>query len=130
MYGPNSSKTNCLNPNITNDEANNTFDPASLVGLHLTSDEKSILLKMDPCQPSENILKHWSKMQGNRSRHCSQDIFSHDDGVKRKWVGYSLTANSVFCSQIIYPGAKTFVQIKEMRLRLQGSLTGKSNKSA
>ena len=45
-----SSKTNCLNPNITNDEANNTFDPTSLVGLHLTSDEKSILLKMDPCQ--------------------------------------------------------------------------------
>ena len=36
-------------------------------------------------------------MQGDRSRHCSQDIFSHEDGVKRKWVGYSLTTNSVFC---------------------------------
>ena len=64
-----------VNPNIIVDKSNNTFDPVSLVGLKLTNEEMPFLLKMEPCQPSENILKKRCKKQGDRMRHCSQDIF-------------------------------------------------------
>ena len=84
-----------LNPRIVIDK--NMFDPSSLVGLQLSRDEKSFLLEMEPCQPSDNVLRARQKKQGDRNRHCSQDIFHHKSGMRRKWVSYSMSMDSVFC---------------------------------
>ena len=86
-----------LNPRIIIDKSNNTFDPCSLVGMQLSNDEKKILLQMEPCQPSEKILKRRTKRQGDRDRHCSQDTFYHEAGVRRKWASYSLSMDAIFC---------------------------------
>lgn len=92
------------NPNIVLDEVSGTFDPASLVGLKFSTEEKEKLIKMEPCQPSQSILKLRTKQFGERSRYWSQQVFFHDDGTRRKWISYSLSTDSlfaylVFCSQ-------------------------------
>ena len=89
--------TFALNSRISVDSSNNTFDPSSIVGLELSVDEKLFLLKMEPCHPAKDILKNRTKQQGNRMRQCSQGIFYHDDGIKRKWVSYSLSMDAVYC---------------------------------
>ena len=85
------------NPSIIIDDVSGTFDPASLVGLKLNTEEKEKLIKMEPCQPSQQVLKLRKKLFGERSRYCSQQVFLHDDGTKRKWISYSLSTDSLFC---------------------------------
>ena len=85
------------NPKIVVDEVNRTFDPASLVGLKLRTEDKEQLIKMDPCQPGQSTLKLRKKKFGQRSRYCSQQVFFHDDGTRRKWISYSLSTDSLFC---------------------------------
>ena len=46
-----------MNDRFKIDMSGNTFDPSTLVGLQLSNNEKSFLLRMNPCQPSENLLK-------------------------------------------------------------------------
>ena len=74
-----------LNQKIVFDEVSGTFDPASLVGLKLSTEDKVKLIKMNPCQPSQSTLKLRKKQFGERSRYCSQQIFFHDDDTRRKW---------------------------------------------
>ena len=45
------------NPSIIIDDVSGTFDPASLVGLKLSTEEKEKLIKMEPWQPSLQVLK-------------------------------------------------------------------------
>ena len=85
------------NPSIIIDDVSGTFDPASLVGLKLNTEEKEKLIKIEPCQPSQQALKLRKKQFGERSRYCSQQVFLHDDGTKRKWISYSLSTDSLFC---------------------------------
>ena len=85
------------NPNIIIDDVSGTFDPASLVGLKLSIEEKEKLIRMNPCQPSQQILKLRTKQFGDRSRYCSQQVFFHDDDTRRKWISYSLSRDSLFC---------------------------------
>ena len=63
------------NPSIIIDDVSRTFDPASLVGLKLNTEEKEKLTKMEPCQPSQQVLKLRKKRFGERSRYCSQQVF-------------------------------------------------------
>ena len=53
-----------LNHQIVMDKSNR-FDPSSLVGLQISRDEKEFLLELEPCLPSEDVLKHQAKKQGN-----------------------------------------------------------------
>ena len=46
-----------MNDRFKSDTSRNTFDPSTFVDLQLSNDEKSFLLRMSPCQPSENVLK-------------------------------------------------------------------------
>ena len=85
------------NPNIVVDEVSGTLDHVSLVGLKLSTEEKEKLIKMEPCQPSQQILKLRRKQFGEHSRYCSQQIFFHDDDTRRKWISYSLSTDSLFC---------------------------------
>ena len=85
------------NPSIIIDDVSGTFDPASLVGLKLNTEEKEKLIKMEPCQPSQQVLKLRKKQIEERSRYCSQQVFLHDDGTKRKWISHSLSTDSLFC---------------------------------
>ena len=85
------------NPRIVVDEVSGTFDPASVVGLKLSTEEKAKLIKMKPCQPNQSTLKLRKKQFGERSRYCSQKVFSHDDDTRRKWISYSLSTDSLFC---------------------------------
>jgi hypothetical protein len=55
------------NPNIVVDEVSGTLDPVSLVGLKLSTEEKEKLIKMEPCQPSQQILKLRRKQFGVRA---------------------------------------------------------------
>ena len=48
-----------MNDRFKIDTSRNTFDPSTLVGLQLSNDTKSFLLRMNPCQPSEHFLKTW-----------------------------------------------------------------------
>ena len=52
---------------------------------------------MEPCQPSDNVLKSRKKQIGSNMRHCTQKAFFHDNGVRRKWISYSLSSDAVFC---------------------------------
>ena len=72
------------NPRIVVDEVSGTFDPASVVGLKLSIEEKGKLIKMKPCQPNQSTLKLRKKQFSERSRYCSQKVFSHDDDTRRK----------------------------------------------
>ena len=72
------------NPNIIVDETNGTFDPASLVGPTLTTEEKVKLIEMEPCQPNLQILKLGTKQFGERSRYCSKQVFFPDDDTRWK----------------------------------------------
>ena len=36
-------------------------------------------------------------MVTNRNRHCSQETFYHEPGVKRKWSSYSMSMDAIFC---------------------------------
>ena len=73
-----------INPQIRLNKSHITYDPASLVGVKLSEDEKSFLLHLDPCQPSEKVLKQRYKKQGDRIRHCSHGVFYHDAGRIKK----------------------------------------------
>ena len=84
------------NPSII-DDVSGTFDPASLVRLKLSTEEKEELTKMEPCQRSQQVLKLRKEQFGECSRYCSQQVFLHDDGTKRKWISYSLSTDSLFC---------------------------------
>ena len=86
-----------INPQIRLDKSHNTYDPASLVGVKLSEAEKSFLLHLDPCQPSEKVLKQRYQKQGDRIRHCSHGVFYHDAGLRRKWPSYSLSKDKLFC---------------------------------
>lgn len=44
------------NPALVNDGGNETIDPALLVGMKFTKEDKKKLCKKKPCQPSESIL--------------------------------------------------------------------------
>ena len=79
------------------DDVSGTFDPASVVGLMLRTGENAKLIKMKPCQPNQSTLKLRKKQFGERSRYCSQKVFSHDDDTRRKWISYSLSTDSLFC---------------------------------
>ena len=46
-----------MNRNVSIDEKENAFGPATIVGLHLSIKEKQRLIAMNPCQPSELVLK-------------------------------------------------------------------------
>ena len=60
-----------LNPLVVID-SNNNCDPASLVGIKLSSGEKEFISKSNPCQPAESELKKRCKQIENRVRYCSQ----------------------------------------------------------
>ena len=83
-----------INPQIRLDKSHNTYDPTSLVGVKLSEAEKSFFLHLDPCQPSEKVLKQRYKKQGDRIRHCSHGVLYHDAG---KWPSYSLSKDKLFC---------------------------------
>ena len=46
-----------LNSKIVLDKIMNSYDPASIVDLQLNESEKLYLLKLNPCQPTEKVLK-------------------------------------------------------------------------
>ena len=52
---------------------------------------------MKPCQQNQSTLKLRKKQFSERSRYCSQRVFSHDDDTRRKWISYSLSTDSLFC---------------------------------
>ncbi|CAB3976749.1 Hypothetical predicted protein [Paramuricea clavata] len=68
-----------LNSQIVVDEISGAFDPATVVGLKLSLEEKRKLIKMKPCQPSWSVLQSRKKVIGEHSRFCSQQLFHHDD---------------------------------------------------
>lgn len=72
------------------------MDPACLVGLKLSPHDKYLILKLDPCQPSESILKQRKRQIGQSERCCSQGIFDHEYS-RRRWVSYSLSEDKIFC---------------------------------
>ena len=79
-----------MNRNASIDEKENTFDPATIVGLHLSIKEKQRLITMGPCQPSQLVLKQ------RRSLSLSVSVF-HDDGTRHKWISYSLSQYCLLC---------------------------------
>ena len=91
------SRDDVLNPKIKLEEGYGSFDPASVVGLKLTKNEKLFLLKLEPCQPPKEILKSRKKVHGDRERYCSQKAFYHDDQNRRKWTSFSFSTNSIYC---------------------------------
>lgn len=78
-------------------EMSGAFDPATVVGLKLTLEEKGKVIKMKPCQPSRSFLQSRKKVIGERSRCCSQQLFHHNDCTQRKWISYSPCSDSLFC---------------------------------
>ena len=86
-----------VNPRVSIDHANNTFDPSTVIGLSLSEIEKLFLLKMDPCHPPDHVLKVGEKKYGNYFRHCTQNVFYHEIGLKRKWISYSISSNALYC---------------------------------
>ena len=58
-----------VNPLISVDVTNKMFDPASLIGVDLTREEKEYLLKLEPCQRPESVLSQPERcrMQGDRN---------------------------------------------------------------
>ena len=85
------------NPAILNKAGNETNDPALLVGMKFSIEEKEKLCKNEPCQPPESVLCERKKKIGERNRYCSQAVFFHEDQTKRKWLSYSLSKDCLFC---------------------------------
>ena len=86
-----------INKAIAINKAHNTFDPASIVGLKLTIEEKALLAQMEPCQPEESLLSSRKKQMGTRLRYCSRQIFYHNRDDRRKWLSYSLSKDALYC---------------------------------
>ena len=61
-----------------------SLDPASMVGKTVSFEEKSSVLKMQPCQPSELILSKRKKHICDRDHCCSQATFFHNDKHKSR----------------------------------------------
>ena len=57
-----------LQSKIAFDKAQRTFDPATVVGLNLSMDDKALLIAMEPCQPPESVLKLRKKRIGSKWR--------------------------------------------------------------
>ena len=85
------------NPAILNKAGNETNDPALLVGMKFSIEEKEKLCKNEPCQPPESVLCERKKKIGERNRYCSQAVFFHEDQTRRKWLSYSLSKDCLFC---------------------------------
>ena len=83
-------------------DVSSSVDPASLVGLMLSTQDKAKLIKMDPCQPNQSVLELRKKEFSNRSRYCSQKVFVHEHGTEQKWVSYSLSTDSLFCIPCLF----------------------------
>ena len=45
-----------INQVVAINKEHNAFDPASIVGLHLTIEENTLLAQMEPCQPEASLL--------------------------------------------------------------------------
>ena len=65
------------NPAILNKAGNETNDPALLVGMKFSIEEKEKFVKNEPCQPPESVLCERKKKIGERNRYCSQAVFFH-----------------------------------------------------
>lgn len=85
------------NPALVNDGENETTDPALLVGVKFSIEDKEKLCKSKPCQPPESVLSERKKKIGERNRYCSQTVFFHEDQSMRKWLSYSLSKDCLFC---------------------------------
>ena len=85
------------NPAILNKAENATNDPALLVGMKFSIEEKEKLCKNEPCQPPESVLCERKKKIGERNRYCSQAVVFHEDQTRRKWLSYSLSKDCLFC---------------------------------
>ena len=87
-----------LQAKIAFDEALRTFDPATVVGLNLSIDDKALLISMEPRQPPESVLKLKKKQIGSDWRFCSYEVFFHkSDETQRRWISYLLISDSLFC---------------------------------
>ena len=84
-------------PAILNEAGNETNDPALLVGVKFSIEEKEKLCKSEPCQPPESVLSERKKKIGERNQYCSQAVFFHEDQTRRKWLSYSLSKDCLFC---------------------------------
>ena len=85
------------NPAILNKAGNETNDPALLVGMKCSIEEKEKLSKNEPCQPPESVLCERKQKIGERNRYCSQAVFFHEDQTRRKWLTYLLSKDCQFC---------------------------------
>ena len=74
-----------------------TIDPASLSTKKLSIDDKEMILKLKPCQPSQNFLSKRKMFRGKTQRCCTQQAFFHNSELRRQWVSYSLSKNALFC---------------------------------
>ena len=79
------------------DHATSTVDPASLVGLKLNLQDKELVIRLGPCEPSKAELIVKKVKCGERYRYCSSLVFNHSDGTKRKWLFYSQKRNALHC---------------------------------
>ena len=84
-------------PAIVNEAGNETNDPALLVCMKFSIEEKEKLFKSEPCQPPESILSERKKKIGERNRYCLQAVFFHEDQKRRKWLSYSRSKDCLFC---------------------------------
>ena len=77
------------------DESTGMFDPVTALGLKSNADEKYQIIRIGPCHLSKADIK--TKQCGDRRRRCSEKIFSHSDGTKRKWIFYSTLTLKMHC---------------------------------
>ena len=86
---------------ITTGNATDEFDPLVVLRGKLSHDEKMMLIKMQPCQPSESMFSQRRKKIENKERCCSKRVFHRSDGdgdgSKRSWLAYSLHSDSLYC---------------------------------
>ena len=72
-------------------------DPALLVGMRFSVEDKEKLCKSKPCQPPESVLSERKRKIGERNWYCSQAVFFHEDQTRCKWLSYSLSKDCLFC---------------------------------
>ena len=84
-------------PAILNEAGNETNDPAMLVGMKFSIEEKKKLCKSEPCQLPESVLSGAKEKIGERNRYCLHTVFSHEVQTRGKWLSYLLSKDCLFC---------------------------------
>ena len=72
--GEKHSKEYFSNTKVLFDKASGAIDPASLVGLKLSTEEKAQIIKMKPCQPNASTLQLRKKQIGDHFRYSPQRL--------------------------------------------------------